>query len=307
MAEILRGTVERITYHNEETGYTVAQLMPDRTDYTVTVVGNMLGVSVGESVAVTGAWMAHAQYGRQFKAEQIRTVLPATVAGLERYLGSGLIKGVGPVTAHRIVRKFGLDTLQVIEEDPARLLEVLGVGRKRVGIITRAWAEQKKIKEVMIFLQSHNVSTGLAVRIYKQYGDEALDVVQSDPYRLAQEVYGIGFITADKIARELGLAEDAPERVAAGVAYALSQAADEGNVYLPAAELSRARMRVAGGCARADRRSHRRTAAAERVHLEAAAVIRGQRRNRLSCGRARRLPYALLSRRSGRERAITAT
>ncbi len=239
MPEILRGTIERITYHNEEDGYTVAQLLPEGKNYTVTVVGNMLGINVGESVAVSGAWMAHPQYGRQFKADQVRTILPATIAGLEKYLGSGLIKGIGPVTAQRIVRKFGLDTLRIIEEEPQRLHEVLGVGRKRIELITRAWAEQQKIKEVMLFLQSHNVSTGLAVRIYKQYGDQAIAVVRSDPYRLAREVYGIGFVTADKIARDLGIAEDAPERVAAGVAYVLSQAADEGNVYLPDSELTR--------------------------------------------------------------------
>jgi exodeoxyribonuclease V alpha subunit len=234
----LRGTIERITYHNEENGYTVAQLMPEGKAYTLPVVGNMLGINVGESVELSGAWAAHPQYGRQFKAEQVRTVLPATIAGIERYLGSGLIKGIGPVTAKRIVRKFGLDTLHVIEEEPQRLHEVLGVGPKRVKIISTAWAEQQKIKEVMLFLQSHNVSTGLAVKIYKQYGDESLGVVQSDPYRLAREIYGIGFITADKIAREMGIAHDAPERVAAGVAYVLSQAADEGSVYLPAADLT---------------------------------------------------------------------
>ncbi len=237
--DTLRGIVERITYHNEETGYTVAQFSPEGSSGTVTVVGNMLGINVGESVALTGAWVAHAQYGRQFKAETVHTVLPATVAGMERYLGSGLIKGVGPITAKRIVRKFGVETLAIIEQEPARLLEVLGVGRRRVDIITRAWAEQQKIKEVMLFLQSHNVSTGLAVRIYKRYGDAAIDVVQQDPYRLAREVYGIGFLTADKIANELGIAHDAPERVAAGVAYVLGQAADEGNTYLPEKELIR--------------------------------------------------------------------
>jgi len=237
--DTLRGTIERITYHNEENGYTVVQLMPEGQAYTVTVVGNMLGINAGEAVALTGAWMAHPQYGRQFKADTVRTVLPATIAGLERYLGSGLIKGIGPVTAHRIVRKFGLDTLHIIEEEPARLHEVLGVGRKRIDIITRAWAEQQKIKEVMLFLQSHNVSTGLAVKIYKQYGDAALDIVTADPYRLARDIYGIGFITADKIAREIGIAQDAPERVAAGVAYVLGQAADEGSVYLPAGELTK--------------------------------------------------------------------
>jgi exodeoxyribonuclease V alpha subunit len=215
------------------------QLLPDGQSSTATVVGNMLGINVGECVALTGAWVAHSQYGRQFKAESVQTVLPATVAGIERYLGSGMIKGVGPVTAKRIVRKFGAETLTVIEQAPERLLEVLGVGRKRVDMIARAWAEQQKIKEVMLFLQSHNVSTGLAVRIYKRYGDDAVEIVKNDPYRLAREVYGIGFLTADKIARELGIAHDAPERVAAGVAYVLSQAADEGNTYLPEKELTK--------------------------------------------------------------------
>ena len=239
VTDTLRGIVERITYHSEETGYTVAQLTPDGAGYTVPVIGPMLGINVGESVLLTGAWSSHPQYGRQFKAEGVRTVLPATIAGLEKYLGSGLIKGIGPVTAKRIVRKFGLETLNVIEETPGRLREVLGVGAHRTEIITRAWAEQRAIKEVMLFLQSHGVSTGLAVKIYKQYGDDAITVVQNDPYRLARDVYGIGFITADKIARELGIAADAPERVAAGVAYVLSQAADEGSVYLPSAELAK--------------------------------------------------------------------
>ena len=237
MPDTLRGTIERITYHNEENGYTVAQLAVDGRADMVPVIGNMLGVNIGESVELTGAWMAHPQYGRQFKAESVRTVLPATVAGLEKYLGSGLIKGIGPVTAKRIVRKFGLDTLRVIEEQPQRLGEVLGVGRKRIDLITRGWAEQQKIKEVMLFLQSHNVSTSLAVKIYKAYGDDAIAIVTDDPYRLARDIFGIGFITADKIAREIGIAHDAPERVAAGVAYVLSEAADEGHVYLPSTEL----------------------------------------------------------------------
>ena len=237
MPDTLRGTIERITYHNEENGYTVAQLAVDGRADMVPVIGNMLGVNIGEAVELTGTWMAHPQYGRQFKAESVRTVLPATVAGLEKYLGSGLIKGIGPVTAKRIVRKFGLDTLRVIEEQPQRLGEVLGVGRKRIDLITRAWAEQQKIKEVMLFLQSHNVSTGLAVKIYKAYGDDAIAIVTDDPYRLARDIFGIGFITADKIAREIGIAHDAPERVAAGVAYMLSEAADEGHVYLPSTEL----------------------------------------------------------------------
>jgi len=277
-ADTLRGTIERITYHNEENGYTVAQLMPESAStwggqpQVVTVIGNMLGINVGESVLVDGGWMAHPQYGRQFRADSVRTVLPATIAGLEKYLGSGLIKGVGPVTAHRIVRKFGLDTLEVIENEPARLREVLGVGRKRIDLITRAWAEQQKIKEVMLFLQSHNVSTSLAVRIYKQYGDEAIDIVQSDPYRLAREVYGIGFITADKIARELGIAHDAPERVAAGVAYVLSEAANEGNVYLPAGELARRSAELLGVEAARAQEGIRALKDAEQVWVEGEAA-----------------------------------
>jgi exodeoxyribonuclease V alpha subunit len=270
MSDILRGTIERITYHNEENGYTVAQLTPEGQAHTVTVVGNMLGINVGESVAVSGTWASHPQYGRQFKADTVRTVLPATIAGLEKYLGSGLIKGVGPVTAHRIVRKFGLDTLQVIEEEPRRLHEVLGVGPKRVKVITHAWEEQRQIKEVMLFLQSHNVSTGLAVKIYKAYGDNSIAIVQADPYRLAREIYGIGFITADKIARELGIAHDAPERVAAGVAYVLSQAADEGNVYMPADELAKQAAELLGVTPAQAMDGIRTLAEAEEVRVEGA-------------------------------------
>lgn len=236
--DTLTGTVERITYHNEETGYTVARLTPESKDYTVTVVGNMLGVNVGETVRVSGSWTVHPQYGRQFKAEKVETVLPATVAGIEKYLGSGLIKGIGPVTAKRIVRRFGRETLQVIDEDPERLLEVLGVGPRRVALIKAAWEAQRQIKDVMVFLQGHGVSTALAVKIYKQYGNQAIDVLRSDPYRLAHEVHGIGFLTADKIARNLGIPADAPERVAAAVAYLLSQEAEQGgHVYLPQSEL----------------------------------------------------------------------
>jgi len=242
--DTLRGVVERITYHNEENGYTVAKLTPERSGRTpygaereVAIVGNMLGLNVGESVELTGRWTVHGDYGRQFQVETFRPVLPATIAGLEKYLGSGLIKGVGPVTAQRIVRQFGLDTLTVIEETPDRLAETPGVGPKRVDMISKAWIEQRAIKEVMIFLQSNGVSTSLATKIYKTYGDDAINIVRADPYRLARDIFGIGFLTADKIARAMGLPEDAPERVAAGVAYALNQASEEGHVFLPTSEL----------------------------------------------------------------------
>ncbi len=237
MSEILVGTVERITFYNEENGYTVAQLTPEGRDYTVAVVGNLPEVSPGECLRLHGEWTSHPRYGRQFQADRYETVLPATAAGIEKYLGSGLIKGVGPVTARRIVRRFKLDTLRIIEEEPHRLREVLGVGKHRAALIQKAWEEQKAIKEVMIFLQSHNVSTAHAVKIYKTYGDASIEVVRSDPYRLARDIRGIGFLTADKIARELGLAHDSPQRVQAGIAYTLGQMADDGHVYAPEGEL----------------------------------------------------------------------
>ncbi len=237
MSEVLVATVERITYYNEENGYTVAQVTPEGRTYTVTVVGSLLDVSPGENLRLHGQWTSHPRYGRQFQVERYTTVLPATAAGIEKYLGSGLIKGIGPVMARRIVRRFKLDTLRIIEEEPGRLREVLGIGKKRVASIERAWEEQKAIKEVMIFLQGHNVSTSHAVKIYKTYGDAAIDVVRSDPYRLARDIHGIGFLTADKIARELGLAHDSPQRVQAGISYTLSQMADDGHVYAPQGEL----------------------------------------------------------------------
>jgi len=235
--EKLEGTIERITYYSEEDGYTVARFQPEGQSDLVTVVGNLMSVNVGESLRLEGFWTSHPQYGRQFKVVNYQTVLPATVEGIRKYLGSGLIKGIGPVTARRIVKRFGVETLDIIEHHPHRLREVLGVGKKRVEMITRAWEEQKHIKEVMLFLQSHDVSTSLAVKIYKQYGDAALDVVREDPYRLARDIYGIGFLTADKIAQKLGLPTDSPQRVAAGIAYVLSQLADEGHVYAPQGQL----------------------------------------------------------------------
>jgi len=247
--DVLRGVVERITYHNEETGYTVAKLTPELRSQSnsvpsgfgrnreVAIIGTLIGVNVGESVELTGRWTIHAEYGRQFVVEHMRTVLPATVAGIEKYLGSGLIRGVGPVTAKRIVKHFGVETLTVIEDQPARLHDVPGVGRKRTEMIIAAWQEQKAIKEVMLFLQSHGVSTSLATKIYKFYGDDAIGIVRQDPYRLARDIFGIGFLTADRIAQSMGLAPDSPQRVAAGVAYALNQATDEGHVFLPTSEL----------------------------------------------------------------------
>jgi len=237
MSDQLRGTVERVTYYSEESGYSVIRLNVEGRSDLVTVVGNLPEVNPGESLRLEGIWTTHQRYGRQFKAEQCQQILPATAEGIKRYLGSGLVKGVGPVTAARIVQRFGADTLRMLDEQPRRLREALGVGPKRAAAVARAWEEQKHIREVMLFLQSHGVTTGLAVKIYKTYGDDALQVVQEDPYRLARDIWGVGFKTADKIARNLGLPLDAPSRIQAGVAHALGQLADEGHVYAPEEEL----------------------------------------------------------------------
>jgi exodeoxyribonuclease V alpha subunit len=242
----LKGTIERITFYNEENGYTVARLIPEGKSYTVTVVGNLMGASVGESLALEGVWLNHPQHGRQFEIKRFSLQLPATIEGLKKYLGSGLIKGIGPVTAERIVKHFGLDTLEVIEQNITRLKEVEGVGAKRIGIIQRGWAEQKQIKEVMMFLQSHGISTSLAVKIYKEYGDGALHVLSNEPYRLARDIYGIGFLTADKIAQALGMKADDPARVEAGVLYHLSAFVEDGHVFAQRDELVRQSVEALG-------------------------------------------------------------
>ncbi len=235
--DTLQGSVERITFHNAENGYTVLRLHAPGNPELVTVVGNLPEVQPGESLRLSGAWMNHPQHGKQFKAERCEQVLPATIEGIKKYLGSGLIRGVGPVTAGRIVKKFGLQTLDVLEHHPEQLRLVLGVGPVRAAGIGQAWTTQKAIKDVMLFLQSHGITTALAVKIYKQYGDASIATVKNDPYRLARDIYGVGFKTADKIARDLGLPLDSPNRIAAGVAYTLSQLADEGHVYAPESKL----------------------------------------------------------------------
>jgi len=235
---LLDGVLERVTFANPETGYTIARIGPAHGGPDlVTVVGALLGAQVGESLRMRGRWASHPKYGRQFEVHSYTTVLPATTQGIQRYLGSGLIKGIGPVMAERMVAHFGVDIMHVIENSPGRLIEVEGLGPKRTAMITAAWAEQKAIKEVMVFLQGVGVSTSLAVRIYKKYRDDAISVVRDEPYRLAADVWGIGFKTADTIAAAVGIARDSPERIKAGLAYTLSEAADEGHCYLPAPNL----------------------------------------------------------------------
>ncbi|MGB8943262.1 MAG: ATP-dependent RecD-like DNA helicase [Streptomyces sp.] len=231
---VVEGVLERITYANEENGYTVARVDTGRgSGDLLTVVGALLGAQAGESLRMEGRWGSHAQYGKQFTVENYTTILPATIQGIRRYLGSGLIKGIGPVMADRITTHFGVDTLDIIEQEPKRLVEVPGLGPKRTKMIAAAWEEQKAIKEVMVFLQGVGVSTSIAVRIYKKYADASISIVKNEPYRLAADVWGIGFLTADRIAQSVGIPHDSPERVKAGLQYALSQSTDQGNCYLP--------------------------------------------------------------------------
>ncbi|MFF9685756.1 ATP-dependent RecD-like DNA helicase [Streptomyces sp. NPDC014623] len=231
---VLEGVLERITYANEENGYTVARVDTGRgSSDLLTVVGSLLGAQPGESLRMEGRWGSHPQYGKQFTVENYTTILPATIQGIRRYLGSGLIKGIGPVMADRITTHFGVDTLDIIEQQPERLVEVPGLGPKRTKMIAAAWEEQKAIKEVMVFLQSVGVSTSIAVRIYKKYEDASISVVKNQPYRLAADVWGIGFLTADRIAQAVGIPHDSPERVKAGLQYALSQSTDQGHCFLP--------------------------------------------------------------------------
>ena len=235
--EQLQGVVERLTYHSEESGYTVARLKAPRTRDLVTVVGNFANIQAGQTLQLSGIWQDHPKYGPQFKVNQYRETKPATLTGIEKYLGSGLIKGVGPVTAKRIVAYFGLETLDIIEHQIDRLSEVPGIAQKRVKLIQTAWNSQKAIKEVMLFLQGHGVSTTYATKIFKTYGEDAIAIVSHNPYQLSTDVYGIGFVTADAIARNLGITPQSEFRYRSGILHVLGEASEEGHCFLPHGEL----------------------------------------------------------------------
>lgn len=227
----IRCVVERITYQSPETGYSVLKCAVKNYNDLVTVVGNLVDANVGSVLLIDGNWKVDAKYGRQFLAESWEETMPATVFGIEKYLGSGLIKGVGPKFAKKIVQQFGTDTLEIIETDIQRLLEVPGIGKKRVDKITESWERQKEIKNVMLFLQDHGVSTAFAAKIYRQYGNESIPKVKENPFRLADDIWGIGFKTADSIAMKLGIGKEAFIRLRSGIMYTLSELADEGHVY----------------------------------------------------------------------------
>ena len=227
------GYLERITYYNEETNFIVARLQEKGQKELTTITGNLAGINPGESLKLQGKWVNNPKYGRQFLVEQYQTVVPATVNGMEKYLGSGLIKGIGQVMAKRIVKVFGLDTFEVIESRPGELSRVEGIGAKRIDMITQAWEEQKEVKEIMVFLQQHGVSAAYSAKIYKKYGNDSISVVKNNPYRLAADIYGIGFITADRIAQNMGISPDALIRVEEGLIYVMNEMMGEGHVYIP--------------------------------------------------------------------------
>jgi exodeoxyribonuclease V alpha subunit len=231
--EKLHGIVERVTYHNQENGWSVLRVSPFNNPASLeTVTVHQTKVFAGATMMFFGAWTHHSQFGRQFKAEQAIEEKPATCAALEKYLGSGLIKGVGPKTARKIVNHFKENTLELFENDIGRLIEVDGIAKKKLITIEEAWREHRAIREVMMFLQSHGISTLFAVRIYKKYGDDAIEKVVADPYQLVSDFYGIGFFSADKVALSIGLAEDSEQRIIAAIRHVLAAAREEGHCFL---------------------------------------------------------------------------
>ena len=227
----IRCVVERITFQSPETGYSILKVNVKNYPDLVTVVGNLADVVVGSVLLIEGEWKNHPKYGTQLLAQKWEETMPATAYGIEKYLGSGLIKGVGAVYAKKIVQKFGTNTIAIIEDSPERLAEVDGIGEKRIQRISESWERQKEIKNIMIFLQNYDISTSYAVKIYKHYGNDSIETVKKNPYQLADDIWGIGFKTADKIAFKLGFEKDNPERCRSGILYTLNQLADEGHVY----------------------------------------------------------------------------
>lgn len=227
----LRCVVERVTYQNPENGYSVMRVKVKGYDELVTLVGNLLEVPAGSVLLCEGDWKVDKRYGSQFVAQTWEEVMPATLYGIEKYLGCGLVKGIGPKFAQLIVSRFGLDTIEIIETDIKRLYEVPGIGQKRVEKIAESWEKQKDIKNVMLFLQGYGVSTAYAAKIYRQYGKESIDTVKTNPYKLADDIWGIGFKTADTIASKMGYEKNDLRRLKSGVTYTLSHMAEEGNVY----------------------------------------------------------------------------
>jgi exodeoxyribonuclease V alpha subunit len=234
---IVEGVVERIVYESADTNFMVGRMQSPDSAALLTFVGTIMAVSPGETLRLQGRWIEDKRFGRQLKVEQCQTILPSTVEGIEKYLGSGLVSGIGPKFAKRLVSAFGIETLRVIDEQPERLRGVPGIGVKRAGQIRTAWESQRAIQSIMVFLQGHGITTGQAVKIYKHYGDGAVAVLRKNPYRLAEDITGIAFRGADKIAAELGIEKDSPARMEAGILHVLHNACGEGHAFLPDTDL----------------------------------------------------------------------
>src|SRR6478752_2171512 len=235
--EVLAGPVERVTFHNEESGFCVLRIKARGHRELITVIGHAAVISAGEWITASGEWINDRTHGQQFKAKFLKTSEPTSLDGIEKYLGSGMIRGIGPVYAKKLVRAFGEKVFDTIEAEPERLREVTGIGAVRASRITSAWAEQKIIREIMVFLHSNGVGTARAVRIFKTYGADAVQVMSENPYRLARDIRGIGFKTADAIAMKLGIEKTAMIRLRAGISYALTEAMDDGHCGLPTDQL----------------------------------------------------------------------
>jgi len=235
--EVLAGLVDRVTFHNSDNGFCVLRVKARGQRDLITLVGHAAMISAGELVQASGSWINDRTHGVQFRASFLKATAPTTVEGIEKYLGSGMLRGIGPVYAKKLVRAFGETVFDVIEQEPGRLREVTGIGPKRAERIIAGWAEQKVIREIMLFLHSNGVGTSRAVRIYKTYGADAIRLISENPYSLARDIRGIGFRTADQIAAKLGIEKTALIRVRAGISYALAEAMDDGHCGLPAEEL----------------------------------------------------------------------
>src|SRR5690242_5199984 len=235
--ELLAGLVDRVTFHNEENGFCILRVKARGQRDLLTLVGHAAMISAGEFVQASGSWINDRTHGLQFRASFLKATAPTTVEGIEKYLGSGMIRGIGPVYARKLVRAFGEDVFEIIDQEPSRLREVTGIGPKRAARVIAGWAEQKVIREIMLFLHANGVGTSRAVRIYKTYGADAVQLISENPYRLAGDIRGIGFLTADQIAAKLGIEKTALIRVRAGISYALAEAMNEGHCGLPADEL----------------------------------------------------------------------
>ena len=295
--EVLAGLVERVTFHNPETGFCVLRIKARGHRDLVTTVGHAATISAGEWITASGEWTNDRTHGLQFRARFLKASAPSSIEGIEKYLGSGMIRGIGPVYATRMVRLFGTDVFDIIEASPARLREVEGIGPKRADRITAAWADQKRIREIMVFLHQHGVGTARAVRIFKTYGADAVQVMSENPYRLARDIRGIGFRTADLIAERLGIEKTAMIRVRAGIAFALTEAMGDGHCGLPTAELTTLAVKlleVPEDLIAAGRRSLRGDAAGRLLRLGVRTGLPG----RLWPGRAR--PGAPARRAGGR-------